>query len=488
MTEALKILIASTPKTGNTWLRHLLAAVYDLPMVDVAHTFDPAEFNQLGERWITHQHYTPDQVLLDWTEQHGVVLVTTLRHPGDALVSLYHHVRNYRDRYDPAGFADMALLAQDDGSFGEPVRQFVLSRYHEVIGISAAWVRAGRSHLVRYEDLWYDPVATVSSVTAAIAPASQDAIIRAVERCDLGLMRSLGGSDSWFFRSGGTNSWSNVLSSDVVAIFEQLEPYRTDVATLGYSFANEETQLDRSVKRPTSKTRQIEHFDNGVPVPPIARRVYLMFDSTEARERWGPFAATGPGSFYAWMNAPIDEPQPPGDLVLTNLAAAIHGERLDLQQAFADLYGQDRAAYCFWFTQRARTEFALDPVFVAPIHAGVRAWGMQPCSPTQTGAEQAEQWASIPLPNLAAHIYDIRPDLQAVFPDRDGRDRAAYCSWFVHHGPRDYDLDPEVVELTRAKLPLWYRAEPVDRIARLVTRKRPDVAVRQAIRRLLTPS
>ena len=115
----LKIMIVSTPKTGNTWLQHLLAAIYDLPTVKLGFPFGPAAASALGERWIMHQHYAPEPVLLDWPKQNGVVLITTIRHPGDVLLSLYHHVHAYNERLD---FYQLAELAEDDGTFGAPVR------------------------------------------------------------------------------------------------------------------------------------------------------------------------------------------------------------------------------------------------------------------------------------------------------------------------------------------------------------------------------
>ncbi len=46
----LKILIASTPQTGNTWLELLLSAIYDLPSVDLPWPFDAGRMEALGER------------------------------------------------------------------------------------------------------------------------------------------------------------------------------------------------------------------------------------------------------------------------------------------------------------------------------------------------------------------------------------------------------------------------------------------------------
>ena len=55
----LRILVASTPRTGNTWVKLLLSEIYDLPIVDLPIPFDRAYVETLGERWIGHQHYFP---------------------------------------------------------------------------------------------------------------------------------------------------------------------------------------------------------------------------------------------------------------------------------------------------------------------------------------------------------------------------------------------------------------------------------------------
>ena len=57
--------------------------------------------------------------------------------------------------------------------------------------------------------------------------------------------------------------------------------------------------------------------------------------------------------FCKWLNAPADkDPQrgrtPP---VITNLGAYLYRDRRDLQKAFPDLYGRDRAAFSHWFVE-----------------------------------------------------------------------------------------------------------------------------------------
>jgi hypothetical protein len=94
--ETLRIIVVGTPKTGNTWVKHLLADVYDLPLVKLKPEFDQAEAEAAGPRWISHQHYLPKHNLLNWGAANNVLFVSILRHPGDVLISLWHHMQSRR--------------------------------------------------------------------------------------------------------------------------------------------------------------------------------------------------------------------------------------------------------------------------------------------------------------------------------------------------------------------------------------------------------
>ena len=48
----LKIVVASTPKTGNNWIKKLLATTYNLPEYSLAEPFTFDEVHSLGDRWI----------------------------------------------------------------------------------------------------------------------------------------------------------------------------------------------------------------------------------------------------------------------------------------------------------------------------------------------------------------------------------------------------------------------------------------------------
>jgi signal transduction histidine kinase len=64
--DRLKIVILSTPKTGNTWLRWLLHYAYGIPIVELPPEWAPGCADDLPPRFVTHQHLFPSESLVQW--------------------------------------------------------------------------------------------------------------------------------------------------------------------------------------------------------------------------------------------------------------------------------------------------------------------------------------------------------------------------------------------------------------------------------------
>ena len=218
----LKLLIASTPKTGNTWVKNLLGTLYRLPIVDLDPDPDPDHWASLGPRWIAHQHYFPTPYLLAALAALGVTAVTTVRHPGDVLVSLYHYVRAFADTQSFDDDLRQAMIAPDPSrdplTVDDSVAGYVRDHFAYLLAISADWLREGASHRVRYEDLWRDPVAALGALAEGIWPASNDALERAVDQCDIDVMRRRPGTDPRFYRRGGVGDWQAALPPGIIAL------------------------------------------------------------------------------------------------------------------------------------------------------------------------------------------------------------------------------------------------------------------------------
>ncbi len=250
--ENLKIMVVSTPKTGNTWVKHLLAHVYDLPVVKIGMQFDADTVELLGTRWITHQHYGARTDVIDCGRRNNIVFVTTVRHPGDALVSKFHHVRNFGRQFTFADVDRSPVMLQDGDTIGEHTASYVMDGFATSLNVSLGWMRSGRSHIVRYEDLKRDPAGTLQALTDAICPMPRERIERAVEACDIQQMRKSSPVGHKFFRQGQVGGWRSELTPQIIDIFRSTEPYPTQFTELGYSL-DEDYPVASAARQPGSE-------------------------------------------------------------------------------------------------------------------------------------------------------------------------------------------------------------------------------------------
>jgi hypothetical protein len=444
-----RILVVSTPKTGNTWLLNLLSAIYRLPKRDVGPAFCEAAYDALGPRWIAQQHVLPTSSLVEWAKANGAAFVTAIRHPGDVLVSLCHYALQYRVEAKL-----QQALEHDGGEFGRQVAAYVRDDFFLPLNISISWIRSGLSHVVRYEDLWRDPATVLRKLTQALGAVPAEAIERAILRCEFDLMREIAGDrDGHFFRKGRTGGWRSELPPAIIQILAEEEPFPSQFAILGYTMDLLDVDSERLVRfqpRPTP-FRELHQFDNGVPVRPILVDLYLSFP-TDATRNWDDLASTDPDhSFFAWLNAPS-----PGDgePMLSNLAMHIYNTRLDLQLEYPSLEGMSRAGFALWFLENAAAEYDLDEAFICRMAESFQKWSMAPVEP--------EGNDGLPVvTKLGACMHGIRRDLQCAFPDLYGRHRIDFAEWFIHNAQQEYGVGREQI------LPVilsWAEAGPVESV------------------------
>jgi len=450
----LRILILSTPKTGNTWLRHLLGGVYRLPQFYLPPDFDCAALDGAGNRWVTHYHTRPNPQLLAWIREHRPVVITTIRHPGDVLISLYHHLHNFRSgELDPdflhrmlsAGFERTHMTTD---SSGQP--------FSADLACSLEWMAYEETHVVRYEDLRADTVGTLRALTARISPATDERIAAAIEMCDLDLMRKMAGTYAGFFREGGIGSWRDKLPAETVDALRNTEPYASQLGALGYSMDPADPLASRQIQpRQRHPMATLERFENGVPVVPILIQCFFWAHA-EQRAHWERrLAATGPSSFYEWLNLPC---VPAGrdlyeELPLSNLAAFVYDQRPDVRLIYPDLTASDRYKYAQWFLRCAEPEYGLDRAFVDSLRAGLLRWANKPCPTDGRGL-----YEGLPVSNLTAFLYDQSPDVQIVYPDPTSRDRYDFRQWFLQFAKRRCGLDASLIDAVRAGLLRWANA------------------------------
>ncbi len=111
-------------------------------------------------------------------------------------------------------------------------------------------------------------------------------------------------------------------------------------------------------------------FDNGVPVPAIARTIYAELGDA-ARAFYDPLRAGDAGAFFAWLNAPASagtgHSAPGGDSGLTRLWEHVHRGRADLQVAFPAVPGADEGAFLAWIAQHGARELDVSQAFLPRV-------------------------------------------------------------------------------------------------------------------------
>ena len=476
----LKVVVVGTPKTGNTWVKHLLAEIYGLPPIRLGTQFSLAEMESAGPRWIAHQHFLPTQDLVDWGLENNVAFLSVIRHPGDVLVSLWHHVRHQKQGANATDCTHSASMRLDGSDrIGEHTRRFVEQGFHHYLNLSVAWLRRSLTSVVRYESLWDFPLETLRSLTDEILPAEDEQIRLAICACELGLMQSLLDPERKFFRQGGVGSWRSVLPAEIKTLFAALDPYPQQFAALGYTMdesdpTNALRQTAASVPGPFGRD---DSFSNGARITPVLIKAY--FESPKAlRGHWPDPRLTTGDTFFAWLNRPAAADPQIGRIqpAITELAHYIYSVRPDVRAAFPDIFAAGRVAFTEWFLCNASKEYGLDHAFapanpfpdsarfadgsaVAPVL--VRAWLDLPenrrrrwPNPALTGDGSFLAWLNSPaaadpfagkiapiITELGAYLHLIRRDVSKAMPDLYCQHRVNFSNWFLSSARHEYALD-----------------------------------------------
>jgi hypothetical protein len=449
----MRILVVSTPKTGNNWLKELLATIYRLPVVGLADPITNRDFELVGDDWIGHQHYVPDSKLITWLKENEVIVVTTIRHPADTLVSLC--------RYTWSGFGTelQEAIDQDGGALGEHVAAWVRAGFFLPLNISISWMRSGLTHVVRYENLRRDPITTLVELTNAIREVPRQEIERAVARNEIQLMREKANDDSAmygdprFFRTGDVGGWQTELSAEVIKVLRDVEPFPAQFAALGYTMDPADRCLHApAMPRPNCNPfkKLIPRFDNGVPIRPIIMDLYLSLPE-DVTQQWHDLSSTKAGSFYAWLNAPSskwgdEEPVP------SNLAVHLYEMWPALQTDFPNLLGRNRINFLYRLVRETFSQ--VDREFVLPVKERFMQWALAPAATDPYGPARAPL-----VTNFGHYVYDCEPEIQAAWPDLFGRDRVDFSLWFIHTGCFRYFEDAH--DLVLPVLLSW-TAQPPD--------------------------
>jgi hypothetical protein len=163
--DTLRIALLSTPRSGNTWLRSMLAAALDLEET-AAHNPAAVDWTALPRRMILQMHWRRDPDFLAALAKHGFRVVVICRHPLDVLISLLAYVQHGRET---AGWLDGLAGDESDLVGSSPSASGFLkyamgARAKALLHVGTEWWSASGTVRVRYEALVEDPLNQLTRV------------------------------------------------------------------------------------------------------------------------------------------------------------------------------------------------------------------------------------------------------------------------------------------------------------------------------------
>jgi len=236
--QPIRIVVAGPPKTGNVWIKHILAEVYQLHIISPEPGADANElqtFIQQGHflpHSIFQQHYWPTHQFSSLVASEHIHVVTVLRNPYDTFVSLYHFVQNFPESFPPGH----QLYPLRKKTLDHPEVYAFIARVHKGFGIhlrlAYEWLASGRSQIVRYEDLQLNPVPEVERLTSHIAPVDEASIHNAISASSAEKLRKQSRRLSHHIRKATVGDWKNHLSREHLKVFR--ENHADLIEKLGY--------------------------------------------------------------------------------------------------------------------------------------------------------------------------------------------------------------------------------------------------------------
>ena len=227
-----RVAVVATPRSGNTWLRRLLATLGGLHEVAV-HAPWEVPWDSLPERCILQLHWPRMASITGALAYHGFRIVTIARHPLDVLISILHfapHEPLTARWLDGTGGDEQPIFGVSPGS--EPFLRYATgARSTALLGVSHQWWGGPVSRPIRYEDLVDDPSSHLAALAADLGIENQVSPDAAVAANTIESLRTT--TANQHFWRGRPGHWKTLLTPDRAKFIG--EAHRRVIEDLGYT-------------------------------------------------------------------------------------------------------------------------------------------------------------------------------------------------------------------------------------------------------------
>jgi hypothetical protein len=217
------VAIISTPRSGNTWLLHLLSKLYHAATLTF-HSPIEIEWDTLPAACILQLHWHPEPAFLSHLESGGFRVVVLARHPLDVLISILHF-----SLHDPT-----ARWLEGEGGNERPIygampRSTAFFDYatgpraKALLSITCEWWSMTGCQALHYEDLVAQTSRELTKLTQALGVAPVTSVEMAMAATTLPKLRQLTKNNNHFWQ-GQSNLWKKLLTAAEATPIAQTHP------------------------------------------------------------------------------------------------------------------------------------------------------------------------------------------------------------------------------------------------------------------------
>jgi hypothetical protein len=227
-----RIAIISTPRSGNTWLRHILSTGYDLIGI-MAHSPIDVDWAHLPEHCVLQIHWHRTDSFVDRLEHYGFRVIALARHPFDVLISILQF-----SLYNSTARWLEGEAGNEAGILGAMPRSNAFLRYCKgprataLLNLTGEWWSSPGCIRARYEDLVDDAPAAVTRLAETLGRALKWPLDKVIEKTSLHTLRQHTRGDHHFWL-GKVGIWRCLLTATEADLLQQ--EHGDLCAGLGYS-------------------------------------------------------------------------------------------------------------------------------------------------------------------------------------------------------------------------------------------------------------
>jgi hypothetical protein len=224
-----RLAIVSSPRSGNTWVRFVLADALELEHIGINNYVDAPE--SLPNNFILQLHWYREPNFQRFLRANGFQVVVLARHPLDVLISSLHFARLERKacRWLEGNCELTPSLFNAAPASSEFLEYATSWGAENLLSVTYQWWHDNQAIKVRYEDLVCSPLPGFSKVIANLNGSSV-MLSAALEKFSLPSFQAMQNRHGWKGRPG---LWRELMPfPNARQIYER---HRAVFDTLGYS-------------------------------------------------------------------------------------------------------------------------------------------------------------------------------------------------------------------------------------------------------------